>query len=436
MNHRAWQLREFLKRTVLKPLEKRGTCGLHKELNLPRTRGTLCRYLVYSLTFVTMCATLWTLVLGGGEVITVTFSSSNDIVKAVYKCAYENPDGSVDLVFNIPRGGEELLRLNSLSARDSAKGNKTDNSSSSEEESREKGVKGSLYPISLNSEYLINSVTVCPAGQEVDYLIIVHSATAYFARRRAIRETYGSKRLFGHLTHRLVFLLGRTSDPTATKQIQDEAVINKDIVQGRFIDSYHNLTHKGVLGFRWISEHCPLARVVIKIDDDVFLNPFKLVREVLPEVSNRSRVISCHVRKSGTSVVVRGKGKWVVHEDEFKGYKYYPFDYCNGYMVILTGDLIRPMLNAARLNPFFWIDDVYLFGILPATVGGTKFVDMRGVLTLKFDVAKTCFESKGADCKLLAVSQWRPEESERLWYTVLSNLTESAKTELHVFGKS
>ncbi|KAH9523186.1 hypothetical protein Btru_066045 [Bulinus truncatus] len=398
------------------------------------------RYLVYILTFLTMCVTLWTLVIGSESVVTVTFTSNKDSLKAVYKCAFENPDGSVDLIFNVPLGGKELLRLNELHKKNDTieHVNQTVAASNSSDVVLvdERSVTKTLYPLSLDSPYLINTLHICPVGKQVDYLIIVHSATPFFARRRAIRETFGGRRLFSHLVHRLVFFLGRTKDPITTKKIQEEAFFYKDIVQGPFQDSYHNLTHKGVLGFRWISEHCPQAKLVIKIDDDVFVNPFKMVREILPQFHNASKHIACHLRKSGTSLIVRGKGKWTVGEDEFKGYKYYPFDHCQGYIVFITSDLIRPLLGAARLNPFFWIDDVYLFGLLPATVGGATFQDLSPQLTLKFDDGKRCFEQMGTGCKYVAVSQWRSGESEKLWYMLLSNLTETDREEMHLFGKS
>lgn len=268
------------------------------------------------------------------------------------------------------------------------------------------------------------------------YISSPSSATAYFVRRRAIRETYGSQKLFGNILQRVVFLLGTTNDPATSRSIQEEAFLHRDIVQGRFIDSYHNLTHKGILGLRWVTEYCPQAKIIIKIDDDVFINPFKLVQDVLPRFRNKTRLISCHLRRSGTSIIVRGKGKWMVHDDEFKDLRYYPFDYCNGYFVIITPDIILPMLKAARLNPFFWIDDVYLFGMLPATIGSTKFVDIKAALALKYDLGNKCYQENGAKCKYLAVSQWRPLEPEKFWYLVLSNLTMAVKRELHVFGLS
>ena len=260
------------------------------------------------------------------------------------------------------------------------------------------------------------------------------SAIAYFQRRREIRETYGGRGVFGNVTQRVVFMLGTTSDPVATRSIQKEALQHGDIVQGRFQDSYHNLTHKAVMDFRWAASHCPQARLVVKIDDDVFINTFKLVEEILPVYSNRKRHIACHLRKAGTSPIQRGKGRWLVGQDEFKDQKTYPYDYCNGFFVILTSDLIQPLLKAAWLNPFFWIDDVYAFGALPATVGNVTFVDFSEILTVRHSKGMSCVEKKGINCEFLAVSQYIEGGIESLWYSLIANISDSAVRKFKLFN--
>ena len=266
--------------------------------------------------------------------------------------------------------------------------------------------------------------------------VLYYSATAYFQRRRDIRETYGGRDLFGNVSQRVVFMLGTTSDPMTTRLIQHEALQHGDIVQGRFRDSYRNLTHKAVMGFRWVTSHCPQAKLVVKIDDDVFINTFKLVSDILPVYTDREHHIACHLRKAGTSPIVRGKGRWHVSEDEFRGFNKYPFDHCNGYFVIITADLIEPLLRAAWVNPFFWIDDVYVFGVLPTTVGSVTFVNIRSNLTLHYSNGKTCVEKKGFNCNLLAVSQYREGGMETLWYSLLSNMSDSLMTRYKLFQNS
>lgn len=50
-----------------------------------------------------------------------------------------------------------------------------------------------------------------------------------------------------------------------------------DIVQEDFVDSYRNLTHKAIMALRWVSQNCQNAKLILKADDDIFINIFKLV---------------------------------------------------------------------------------------------------------------------------------------------------------------
>lgn len=86
----------------------------------------------------------------------------------------DNPDGTVDLVFNVPRGGEALLRLNNFQMNTTmVASGRTGTTENPDSTSRPLKAR-SQYPISIDTDYVINSPNVCPAGQPVDYLIIVH----------------------------------------------------------------------------------------------------------------------------------------------------------------------------------------------------------------------------------------------------------------------
>ncbi|GFS04945.1 hexosyltransferase [Elysia marginata] len=366
--------------------------------------------------------------------------TKSNAIQAEFKGINNNLDGSIDLIFRVRRKAK-VKDASSPTSRPSQSDTKsTENESPYEPERNETNLRAqgsrTTYPLTLSSAFLINTLTVCPRDKPVDYIIIVHSATAYFKRRQEIRETYGGRGVFGNVTQRVVFMLGSTTDTVTTRLIQQEALQHGDVVQGRFQDSYYNLTHKAVMGFRWVKDHCPQANLIVKIDDDVFVNTFKLVDEILPTYAMRKSHIACHLRKVGTSRIQRGKSRWKVTEDEFKGHETYPFNHCNGYFVILTADLVQPLLRAAWINPFFWIDDVYVFGVLPATVGNVTFVDIRKSLTLRFDVGQPCFEKRGFSCHLLAVSQYRQGGMENLWYTLLSNMTSVSMAKFKLFQDS
>ena len=206
-----------------------------------------------------------------------------------------------------------------------------------------------------------------------------------------------------HLTHRVVFLLGTTSDGDVTQLVRAEAERDGDIVQGDFLDTYHNLTLKAVMGFRWLAEFCPRVSFVVKVDDDVLLHVYQVVTRLMPML-NKPHTIGCFVNYKNKSKILRDKTeKWRVNDSDFSGLEYYPFDYCSGYFVLMTGDLIQPMVDAARVVPFFWIDDVYVYGLLPHLIGDVRFLHLFG-LSVSYEDAQPCFTQFGKKCVYTVVN--------------------------------
>ena len=189
------------------------------------------------------------------------------------------------------------------------------------------------------------------------------------------------------------------------QQLKEEAYTHNDIVQGNFLDTYYNLTLKGVVGLSWISRHCPSAGIVIKIDDDVYVNVFRIVDFVLPALSGKRHQIGCPYHPAGQKPILRQGAKWgskwTVESHIFPHLRTYPVDHCDGFFVVMTGDLIEPMLEAVRVNPFFHIDDIYMYGLLPRSVGDVKFTDLTKFVTSFVEYGQRCLKS--TTCRLLAV---------------------------------
>jgi hypothetical protein len=100
----------------------------------------------------------------------------------------------------------------------------------------------------------------------------------------------------------------------------------KDIVQGQFIDSYRNLTNKGVMGYKWISKNCMNAEIVLKVDDDAFVNFFKYFEE-MSHIKEKKKYILCNRILKGTMGIIRvNDSKWYVNEYEFRHMKAYPHE--------------------------------------------------------------------------------------------------------------
>ena len=60
------------------------------------------------------------------------------------------------------------------------------------------------------------------------------------------------------------------------KKIYKESEKYEDIIQGDFIDTYHNLSYKAVMGNVWVSEFCEQAEFVVKADDDQFIDLYEV----------------------------------------------------------------------------------------------------------------------------------------------------------------
>lgn len=281
------------------------------------------------------------------------------------------------------------------------------------------------FSISLrDNPYRINNKNVCK-GLQVSFIVIVHSATDHFMRRASLRETWANYNLFTKHNMRILFLLGLPLKDSTQVLIEHESSIHNDIVQGDFIDSYRNLTHKGVLGLRWVSEFCPQAKRVVKVDDDVFVNVFKLMDDFDGKFSNGTRQIMCPVRPKGTSEIQRNSGKWKVDKEEFFNQTHYPVTYCNGFFVILSADMISELYNAAFDTPFFWVDDVYLFGLLPDRIGNVTYVQLPN-LNLNENAAIKCFNST-KPCNMLVANAHSDGVMDRMWLRLLEQYKDLAK---------
>eukprot|EP00106_Octopus_bimaculoides_P020052 XP_014787494.1 PREDICTED: beta-1,3-galactosyltransferase 1-like [Octopus bimaculoides] len=290
-------------------------------------------------------------------------------------------------------------------------------------------IRKTAYPLTIDSPYLINNPDICKGVKNLTFIVIVHTAPDHTDRRLSIRQTWANKYFFRNMSLRIVFLLGKSDNPQIEFRIKNENLIYRDIVQGNFKDSYRNLTHKGVLGFRWITENCQHAKMVIKVDDDVFVNIFKVYKEVYLKYKDLSHYILCHVRKKNTSPIIRAKShlKWKVNDDEFRGFSHYPTTYCNGYVVFISPDLIRGMYKASFTTPFFWIDDVYLYGLLPSKIANVTYHNLVSTFNLNEVTTLRCF-SDSKICRYLVGNSWRNGNMIKLWLSTLAKLDNDSRS--------
>ncbi|KZC13307.1 PREDICTED: beta-1,3-galactosyltransferase 5-like [Dufourea novaeangliae] len=196
-------------------------------------------------------------------------------------------------------------------------------------------------------------------------LMLVHSAPENLLKRNVVRETWGQ-----HTPAvALLFLVGSSDEYQA--QLEGENRKYKDLIQGNFLDVYRNMTYKHVMALKWATYHCPSAKYILKLDDDVFVHIPAMLDFLTRDLSpwGARRLILCDLLSVGT-VKRSWRSKWRVSPLEYPG-RYYPA-YCAGWAILYSPDSVFLLYREAQREPYFWIDDVHVTGTLARKVNLTQ----------------------------------------------------------------
>uniref|UniRef100_A0A1B0CLE8 Hexosyltransferase n=1 Tax=Lutzomyia longipalpis TaxID=7200 RepID=A0A1B0CLE8_LUTLO len=207
-----------------------------------------------------------------------------------------------------------------------------------------------------NFDYTINQKSCRQLKIKPRFIVLVHSSPTKRENRDNIRQSWGGWKV----DHRVIFLFGAVASENLQREIQAESDFFGDIVQGNFVDSYRNLSYKHVMAMKWTSEFCPEAKFIFKSDDDIFVNT-PLLSQFVQTLGGIPNFILCAM--SWKPPVVRdATSKWYVSPEEYPNATY-PV-YCPGCGVLMSTDVAKKLHKAAETTPFFWVDDVFVLGIL------------------------------------------------------------------------
>ncbi|XP_029011287.1 beta-1,3-galactosyltransferase 9 [Betta splendens] len=207
----------------------------------------------------------------------------------------------------------------------------------------------SVPPTRADEFLLMPSPLVCQRAKP--YLItMVTSAPANQVAREAIRKTWGGEVDVRGLRVMTLFMVGVATDPGLAKLLIEEAREQGDLVQGRFLDTYSNLTLKTLSMLGWVRRFCPQAHFMAKVDDDVLFNPSTLLHFL-----NKSR----NPYEQGDLYL--GRVHLRVAPDRDQDSKHYlpagayppsvfP-DYCSGTAYILSRSALLKISLAASASP-------------------------------------------------------------------------------------
>ncbi|XP_045163380.1 beta-1,3-galactosyltransferase 1-like [Mercenaria mercenaria] len=273
------------------------------------------------------------------------------------------------------------------------------------------------FPITSYAPYLIENPYLCSSVYNLTVLVVVNTAADHFERRQTIRETWTNSTYYSHLaTVRVLFLLGRTENRIVQSGIQMEFEEHKDILQGDFIDSYFNLTHKGVMGLKWVTERCRNAEMVLKVDDDILVNMFLYLYKLRHDKTLEAVNVYCDYE---SEEVIRDKtNKWNAGEDHFKGIKWY-LKFCKGKFVSMTNDIMPSLYLSASKTPFFHLDDVLLFGYAMHKIPGLRYQALAEEEMQENSLkAEQCLEIQREKCKYLLIHANSKSDMIDVWSSV------------------
>ena len=191
-------------------------------------------------------------------------------------------------------------------------------------------------------------------------------------------------------------------------------------MQGDFVDSYRNLTLKAVMALKWATTHCKNAAFFLKSDDDALVNIFEWTQKAETAALDHSRLIMCALWRTNTMPILRDPNtclKWCVKFDEFPGRKLFP-QYCSGIALTMSRDIMSEMYRAAVKTPFFWIDDVFLTGLVAGKLKDVFYVDvMRNFKNT--NVAMKQFSSSTKQPTVLVSHERNADRFNELWMLIL-----------------
>ncbi|XP_067685469.1 beta-1,3-galactosyltransferase 1-like [Haliotis asinina] len=215
-----------------------------------------------------------------------------------------------------------------------------------------------LYKFSMNADNCKGRASV---------VVIVHSAMYNTHKRDKIRKDIRGSDSKREPLLTVVFLVGETTNASLQAKVKRESQKYQDIVQGNFIDSYHNLTHKHIMGYHWVINHCKTVRYVIKIDDDVVVHVDNVLRYLLLNPLPEEHIMCVVLQGS----MKRTTGKWAISDQEYPFIRYPR--YCAGFAYMTTLSVVKRLYAASSYTKSIWIDDTYATGLL-ALVTNTKLI--------------------------------------------------------------
>lgn len=241
----------------------------------------------------------------------------------------------------------------------------------------------------------VSRIIIEPSCNATFLIWIVTSYAGEPSARSALRRAYTDKELQG-LGIRRVFLLGTLNDDAERKThvlqnaLLDESRRFNDILQGNFLDTYRNLTRKHLMGLQWVTNNCKDVKYIMKMDDDIVVNIYGVL-EKLRSGMIKDNSLTGYILKN--MIPVREPAnKWYVSKVEYAE-SIYP-DFVSGWLYITHPQVASRLIDYAEFShEYFWIDDVFVTGILRQALN-IKIQNISEIYTTDYRYLECCIKGR------------------------------------------
>lgn len=207
-----------------------------------------------------------------------------------------------------------------------------------------------------------NDLCGIDAGERLKLLILITSAPTHTDARMAIRHTWG------HYSSRrdiaIAFILGATNVQSIEDSLDAESSMYTDIIRGRFIDSYNNLTLKTISSLEWIDTYCPRVSFILKTDDDMFINVPRLL-SFIDKHRNDKRVIFGRLAKKWKPIRNKHSKYYVSPQQYFPSV--FP-QFTTGPAYLMSSDSVHDLYIKSLAQTYLKLEDVFTTGIVAQLV--------------------------------------------------------------------
>ena len=223
---------------------------------------------------------------------------------------------------------------------------------------------------------LLNNPDACSSNPQV--LIGTPVGPRQFLERMGTRHSWGSVRNVDGIRVKHLFFAGQDeNDPEGDRMLREENEYYHDIIQFDMKNHFMNLTLLSILTYNWTDYYCSHIQYYIRVDNDMWFNPYTYIKDILSSPRNYSilgyLISSGHPIRSSSSRY-------------YLPYRIYPRDtfppYMSGCFLTLTGDVLPVIVKAsANLGPLLYFDDVFL----------GQVAEKKGIALVPLNISKISF---------------------------------------------